>query len=184
MLDIKTGKLRPREYVAPQFGGAPAQTVYARVDYLDPRIKLSPQRTASLKTILKNLPVVFTYAPMSLLSYHVSFPPNSTQVVRVRYTQSAFSDTRAPASHQVAYVLHPASKWKDFGPINLKVTVPQGVELHASVPVKRSGSERSADVTYAVYRSTVRQKTGELYLAVSAEDWAKATAPKKQAALP
>ena len=71
--------------------------------------------------MLKNLPVVFTFAPMNLLYYRVEFPPKATRVVAVSYKQYCYLDTKAPQSYQLAYVLHPASLWDSFGPINLKV---------------------------------------------------------------
>ncbi len=179
-VDLKTGKIRPRELTIENVNKKKVNrtswfdpTVYARVDYLDSEANISESEKASCRTILKNLPVVFTFAPMNILHYHVKFLPNSTQTLTVSYKQYAFSDTRRPSSYQLAYVVHPASFWKEFGPINLEVTVPKGIACRASVPLdnlpnfgnnpKRPGTD--------IYTTTLQDKTGEIYLAVNAEEW-------------
>jgi len=181
-VDLETGKLRPREITVDAneldknrfaLGGDP--TVYARVDYLDPQAQISESEKESCKAILKNLPVVFTFAPMNILHYRVKFPPKSTQTLTVEYSQHAYSDTRSPASYQLAYVVHPASLWKDFGPINLEVKVPEGVKLRASdnagmgTIVVRKDPKTLSDV----YLGTLKGKTGEIYLALDADLWNK-----------
>ena len=52
-------------------------TVYARVDYLDPKAKISEVERASCREVLDHLPVTFTFAPMNLLHYRVTFPARS-----------------------------------------------------------------------------------------------------------
>ncbi|MHC4665943.1 MAG: hypothetical protein ACYS9T_08305 [Planctomycetota bacterium] len=184
-VDLETGTVRPREITVDTAALNESSsrmndpTIYARVDYLDPKAKISESEKTSCKAILKNLPVIFTYAPMNILHYRVSFPAKSTQTLTVSYRQYAYSDTRTPSSYQLAYVVHPASFWQDFGPINLEVAVPQGVPFRASVPCLNGGVEerqllrygREKKVPCEVYRAELKQKTGELYLAVDAEAW-------------
>jgi hypothetical protein len=169
-VELKTGRVRPREVsVDPAKLTAPRRldevvdpSVYARVDYLDPNAKLSDAEIVSCQAILKNLPVVFTFAPMNLLHYQVSFPAKSTQTLTVTYRQFAYVDTAEPKTYQLAYVVHPASLWKEFGPINLRVTVPEGVAFRASVP---------CEADKVGYKATLTEKTGELFLAVDANAW-------------
>jgi len=191
-LDLRTGEVRPREYEAPsdaprpggfsRFGDDP--TIYARVDYLDDKVKLSEDQKATCKTILKNLPVTFTFAPMNLLYYQVTFAPRTEQAVTVSYSQYAYRDTGVPESHQIAYVVHPASLWKEFGPIQLSVLAPPGVRAVASVPLREVGTaslkERLAqryplspptETPYVESRGEVTRKIGELLVAVDAADW-------------
>ncbi|MHC4283779.1 MAG: hypothetical protein ACYSWZ_12520 [Planctomycetota bacterium] len=186
-VDLKTGKVRPREVtVDPRtLGKQPSPftssfdpTIYARVAYLDPKANISESEKASCKAILKNLPVVFTFAPMNILHYNVKFPAKSTHTLTVSYSQYAYSDTSSPSSYQLAYVLHPASLWKDFGPINLEVAVPEGIDFRASVPCENGGVEERRINQYGpqkgqfnIYRTELQQKKGELYLAVEANGW-------------
>jgi hypothetical protein len=195
-VDLQTGALRPREitididelasqpaYKPGPLAGDP--TIYARVDYLDPKANISEAEKISCKAVLKNLPVIFTFAPMNLLHYRATFPPKATQTLTVTYSQYAYADTRAPSSYQLAYVVHPASLWNEFGPINLKVVVPEGVPFRASVPCETAGTERHPTGRYGihtvvhremnanVYRAQVEDKTGELFLAIDAEAWKK-----------
>jgi len=185
-IDLRTGKLRPRELtVEPNALNKAANitrpidpTIYARVDYLDPKAKITGPEKASCKAILKNLPVIFTFAPMNILHYRVKFPAKSTQMLTVSYSQYAYSDTRSPSSYQLAYVVHPASLWQEFGPINLEVAVPDGVHFRASVPCSNGGVEermtrppKSQKARFNIYRAVLKQKTGELYLAVDADTW-------------
>ncbi len=177
-------------------------TVYARVDYLDPNAKLTKEEKASCQAILQDLPVVFTFAPMNLLYYQAKFPAHSTRMVTVSYRQYAFADTRGTGSYQLAYVLHPATLWKDFGPIHLTLSVPAGVACRASAAVEPAGTkaahaggnatgddgERSVphlQTTAMEYRANVyqttldqpRQKKGELFVAVDKAAWDKAFPP-------
>ena len=182
-VDLKTGKTRPRELTAARGGRAGHDsfdpTVYARVDYLDRNSSLRPDDKAACKAILKNLPVVFTHAPMNLLHYRVTFPAKSVRKLAVSYRQHPYMDTRKPATRQLCYVVHPASLWKDFGPINLEVAVPKGVAFRASVPCRQGLEQRSRkthgepyaepSVPYAIYRTTMKNKTGELFVAVGSD---------------
>jgi hypothetical protein len=183
-VDLKTGELRPREITVDpgQLENLPPgsdPTIYARVDYFDEKAPLTDEEKASCKSVLKNLPVVFTFAPMNLLHYRAAFPAGSTQTLTVEYWQYAFSDTREPASYQLAYVVHPASLWDQFGPINLEVRVPEGVPFRASVPCEKTAiagrmkASKPARVV-ALYRADLKDKTGELLVAVDAEAWKKA----------
>jgi hypothetical protein len=180
-VDLQTGQLRPREVtvdinVLNNRGHNPVSdpTIYARVDYLDPKAKISVSEKASCKAILRNLPVIFTFAPMNLLHYQVKLAPKSTQTLTVSYRQYAYSDTRTPSSYQLAYVVHPASLWQEFGPINLEVTVPEGVRFRACKKAAiKAGVVRKESKSGGpdVYMGTVRDKTGEIYLAVESESW-------------
>ena len=204
-VDLATGRVRPREFA---FDAAAQQAadngrrwettavddfgIYARVDYLDPKVPLTDRQKEACRTILKNLPVTFTFAPMNLLYYQVVFPPQSEQTVTVSYAQHACKDTGAPASHQLAYVLHPASLWKEFGPIHLTIKAPEAAALRASVPLERAGTERikirrlratspssatvqETDCGYAIHRAVLAEKTGELFVGIDAEGWKRST---------
>ncbi|MDO8588504.1 MAG: hypothetical protein Q7T82_15870 [Armatimonadota bacterium] len=193
-VDLKTGKVRPREMTADSKDSPGDLSVYARVDYLDPNLPITDEERESCKAILKNLPVVFTFAPMNLLHYRVTFPAKSTQTLTVSYSQYPYLDTREPRTYQLAYVVHPASLWKSFGPINLKVAVSPGVTFKSSVPCKNSGLEaipipsgarfsaRSVEQTpkMAVYRGVVGSKTGEVFLAVGFDSWQARNPPPAQ----
>ncbi len=181
-VDLLTGMVRPREISleskAP--GGTLLAagldpTIYARVDYLDPKANLRPPEKKSLESILKNLPVIFTFAPMNLLHYRVTFPPESEQTVNVSYSQFAYLDTQYPKSYQMAYVLHPASLWDTFGPIHLTVQAPEAAELVSSIPCRKTAGEerefKKKIVPYATYTTVLEQKTGELFIALDAEGW-------------
>jgi len=205
-IDVESGKIRPREYTLADgekpadvrarifMGGDP--TIYARVDYLDEGAKISDAEKAACRAVLKNLPVVFTFAPMNLLHYRVSFPPGSERSVVVKYQQYPYEDTRGTGSYQLAYVLHPATLWDDFGPIRLSVTLPEGVRCATSVPLHRSDNPQAAAVPpavrlhaaaarpvaasagpeakYATYVATLNrrsEKSGELLVALDKSDW-------------
>jgi hypothetical protein len=193
-VDLASGEVRLREYEATRAPSVPPRgfdetvdpTVYARVDYLDPRARLTEVEKASCQTVLKNLPVVFTFAPMNLLHYRATFPPRATRRITVTYRQHAFTDTRAPASYQIAYVLHPATLWEQFGPIHLTVRVPKGLACRASVAVRKSevvgfpapeGAHYEvgpAKVEVELYQATLdkpAEKHGELFIALDKAAW-------------
>ncbi|MBN2476998.1 MAG: hypothetical protein JXB62_20490 [Pirellulales bacterium] len=194
-VDLGTGAVRPREIDVTEsahsdprvrfFGVSPDPTIYARVEYLDSNAKISEAEKASCRAVLKNLPVVFTFAPMNLLHYQVSFPAKATRVVRIEYKQHAYRDTREPGSYQLAYVLHPATLWDDFGPIHLKVCLPEGVDCRASVPLEETGvveKDHSDELitglaggyTMKVLQATLVQKqdkSGELLVGLSKAGW-------------
>jgi hypothetical protein len=197
-VDLESGNVRLREIdikdpqdatirKLPNTNPNEDQTIYARVEYLDPNAGINETEKAACKAILKNLPVVFTFAPMNLLRYHVSFAPQTTQNVTIDYAQYAYLDTRGVPSYQLAYVLHPASLWNDFGPIHVQVQTPKGIACRASVPLLQ-GIEVSPDKAIASPTTTSRNPTypliqyearltdkkdkmGELFLAVSKSDW-------------
>ncbi len=172
-LDMGTGAIRPRVFslneadrAAVHAAGMYDPTVYARIDYLDANAEISDAQREACQAILRDLPVVFTFAPMNLLHYRVAFDAHTTCSLSVSYEQYAFADIQDPQTFQIAYVVHPASFWKDFGPIHLKINVPQGVQVRASVPL--SSDQTGSSV---VYQSTLMDKTGELYVAVDAGQW-------------
>ncbi len=200
-VDLRTGDVRPRELgVDAGNAGSLAEaaffdpTIYARVDYLDENAPITDAEKASCKAILKNLPVVFTFAPMNLLYYQATFPPGQTCALTVRYAQYAYRDTRDPASFQLAYVVHPASLWDAFGPISLEAAVPEGIAFRASVPSEKIATEeRNASAAplgdtsarksrFDVYRGAVTDKTGELFLAIDAAAWQKRAAQSSETA--
>jgi hypothetical protein len=198
-VDLLTGSARPREVTVDlkalkksPYAHRGDPTIYARVDYFNDKAKISAEEKAACRAVLKNLSVVFTFAPMNLLHYQVKFPANSKQVLTVRYRQYAYVDTKGPKSYQLAYVVHPASLWDEFGPINLEVTAPEGVGVRASVPCEYTGAEeralrtpmryvakgskpRAPGTRVAVYRATLAKKTGELLVAVRADSWKRAS---------
>lgn len=195
VVDLATGKVRPREITVNHNELTPTSyrlnsdfTIYARVDYLDPQAKISDAEKTSCKTILKNLKVIFTFAPMNILHYRVKFPAQSTQNLSVHYNQYAYTDTRSPASYQLAYVVHPASFWQHFGPINLDVTVPSGIPFRASVPcatsLRLAGTQQTQQNSYRKYEATLHNKTGEIYLAVDRKSWDQTNLFKVQPAVP
>jgi hypothetical protein len=189
-LDLGTGKLRPREFALDKKAMAGSgkhvfrsldPTVYARVDYFDENAKITDAEKASCRAILKNLPVIFTFAPMNLLHYRARFEPRSTVTLTVWYQQYPYIDTRAPRSYQLAYVVHPASLWDSFGPIHLEVLVPQGADVRATMPLVAGGQAQQAavpatkdGVRYEAHRATLTEKTGELLVALNAESWQQA----------
>jgi len=199
-VDLQTGEVRPRELSMDRTLSSEelAQaafvdpTIYARMDYINPNAGLSEGEKASCEAVIRNLPVTFTFAPMNLLHYRVKFAARSTRTLTVSYKQYAYADTREPASFQLAYVLHPASLWKEFGPIELEVAVPGGLSLRSSVPCRDAGAEErelprelpglnpeKAKLKFALHRATVTNKTGELFLAVDAEGWKRLAASKQ-----
>jgi hypothetical protein len=191
-VDLNTGSVRPREIsVKPvatggaaivSVGGLTDPTIYARVDYFNENAKISDAEKAACRAVLKNLPVVFTFAPMNLLHYHVRFPARTTQTVTVSYQQYAYLDTGGEPSYQLAYVVHPASLWNDFGPIQLKIQVPKGIPCRASVPLQSVGQTQSPVATTAanatrsatIYAATLTEaadKEGELFIGVHKAKW-------------
>jgi hypothetical protein len=205
-IDLTTGTIRPRELqvaaTSPnprlmQDGATDDFATYARVDYFDPNLASTDAQREVCQRILKNLPVTFTFAPMNLLHYQAKFPPKSERTVTVSYRQHAYLDTAGAESYQLAYVIHPASLWKDFGPIHLTIRAPDGVALKASVAcdkagteekeVRRDGSGKPVKQAYATYRAVVGDKTGELFVGIDAAGWKQAMGietPKKQARAP
>lgn len=189
-IDLKTGKVRPREVTVDSkalgkessvFTGVSDPTIYARVDYFDTNASMTESEKESCEAILKNLPVIFTFAPMNILYYHIEFPAESIQTLTVSYSQYAYSDTHSPSSYQLAYLVHPASFWKEFGPINLEVAVPEGIRFRASVACTNDGIEtrkvsqyNDQERQFSIYRAVPKQKTGEIYLAVEADGWKQA----------
>jgi len=211
-IDMQTGEVRPREVDLPSpivAVGNPAvgsrpdlrltadPTVYARVDYLDPNAKLTAEEKASCQAVLKNLPVVFTFAPMNLLHYQAKFPARATRLVTVSYSQYASADTHGSGSYQLAYVLHPATLWKEFGPINLAVHVPEGIACRASAAIQRIGAAPPpapgtpplppGTPPMELYQATLAkpaEKSGELFLAVDKAAWDKMFPPAKREPTP
>jgi hypothetical protein len=195
-VDLRTGRLRPRETDASADQTAATRadpgwrgpsnaeldtTVYARVDYLDPKAPLNKAEKAACLAVLKNLPVTFTFAPMNLLHYRVAFPPKSTRAVTASYRQYAYTDTADGGSYQLAYVLHPATLWKEFGPIHLTIQAPKGVACMASVPLERGAAVGVADDvprgladktdTYKAELDTPNDKRGELFIGIDRAGW-------------
>lgn len=211
-VDMMTGKVRPRQFsLSKQIGQGTVQiqvqpekekntannppailvpgsdpTIYARVDYFDENAGLSAVQEASLKNILKNLPVVFTFAPMNLIHYRVKFKPKSKRLVTVSYSQYCYADMAEPASFQLAYVLHPASLWKKFGDINIEVKVPKSVKPVSSIPLEKAGEKKGKDTggnaARDVYKAAIMDdgdKTGELFLGFDQASWKAAAKQKK-----
>ena len=178
-VDMASGLIRLREINVPPSRNATLEPIYARVDYFDPNAKISETEKTSCQEILKNLPVVFTFAPMNLIHYQVVFPANAVRNVTVSYNQYAYLDTREAASYQLAYVLHPASLWKDFGPIQVRVQTPKGITCRASVdlgPETEMDSEDLSPTTvgslqYKTRLTDKKDKMGELFLAVNKLEW-------------
>ena len=187
-LDMQSGKLRPRVLtikpdekaaIPTLFEADP--TIYARVDYLDANANLNDAEKASCKAILKNLPVIFTFAPMNLVHYRVTFPADTEQTVTVTYSQYAYEDSESPRSYQLAYVVHPASLWERFGPIHLTVKAPAGARVTASVPCRPAEAQpltiAQKQVPAVAPVGEVQDKTGELFIAIDAAGWHAAVAP-------
>ena len=191
-VDLESGRIRPRELSITSDDLATMNrdildsdpTIYARIDYLDDEAELTDSERATCEAVLRNLPVVFTFAPMNLLHYRLSFAPEAEQIVAVNYNQYACLDTGQPRSYQLAYVLHPATLWDHFGAIDLEVLVPEDVPFTASVPLERHGTQERetpwftdthapVKMQFATYRATLDDKAGELYLAVDADAWEK-----------
>ena len=196
-VDIKTGNIRPREITLSTNIGkrnredktANDYTIYARVQHLDKQKNLKEEEKKSCKTILKHLPVIFTFSPMNLVCYNAVFPPKSKNELTVTYKQYAYLDTSSPSSYQFSYVLHPASLWDEFGPINLTVNLPENIKPSASVPIKRSKDKPASrfragnkTIDMVSYKGTVKSKKGELFLGINADEWKKLFPPPKKRA--
>jgi len=108
--------------------------------------------------VLKNLPVVFTFAPMNLLHYQRQLPGQDNPAGHRHVRQYAYIDTRGTPSYQLAYVLHPATLWNEFGPINLAVHVPSGIACKASVPMNRTVANAAPYAYTAVLVDRQRQE--------------------------
>jgi hypothetical protein len=159
-VDLGTGALRPRE-------SRTGETLYARVEAFNPHVVVDPEKRAACQQIADNLPVTFTFAPMNLIRTQVTFPKRSTRVLGFTYSQNVFDDTAQPASYQLAYLVHPASFWEQFGPINLTIEVPKGMPVRASVPTKRTEVRDGHDL----HKGVLKEKTGELLVAVPVAAW-------------
>jgi hypothetical protein len=179
-IDMSSGTIRPREMAVDKdtmknyghlVGADP--TIYARVEYLDENARLKPEQKDSCRRVLKNLDVIFTFAPMNLLHYQAKFPAHKTVKLTVSYSQYAFIDTKSPASYQLAYVLHPASLWDSFGPIHLDVKAPAGVKVVASSPLTAGEGG---------YTAVLKDKTGELFVAIDKAEWDDVARPVETAA--
>lgn len=195
-VDAATGKVRPREFVVStqRTDRATARsiyadpTVYARVDYLGATNGLGATEIGRWRRVLKELPVVFTFAPMNLLYYQAAFPAGAERTVTVTYRQYPFIDTKGDETFQLSYVVHPASLWKSFGPIKLSVVTPNGVKPVASVELgaetaaaSNLGKNDQAFVGGKPLPSTCRQamladKRGELLIGFRKSDWQQAIA--------
>jgi hypothetical protein len=164
-VDLETGKIRPRQRpTAPE-----SEYLRTRLDYLE-REGTSPVELRACEAILRQLPVTFSFAPMSLIRTRLRFPGESSQVVTFTYTQEAYDDTAETDSYQLGYVVHPASFWSQFGPIHLSVLVPKGVPFRASVPTRqRIGADLPAG--FVEHEGLVERKTGHLYLGVQGVGW-------------
>ena len=121
------------------------------------------------------------------------------------YRQYAYADTRGSGSYQLAYVLHPATLWKEFGPINVDVAGAQGHRLQG-VGGHRNARARSrltpglaandAERCRAWFRHRPRrksiaqtsirsrltepgQKSGELFVGIDKAAWDRTFPPAK-----
>lgn len=201
-IDLLTGTIRPREMSMRDGGKALKEgdptvgdpTIYARVNYLDAPNNLTAYQNRICNQVLNNLKVIFTFAPMNILYYRTTFAPESIHTVTVRYSQYAYVDTQKPKSYQLAYVLHPASLWNSFGPIHLKIHMPEGVKFRSSIScytqkdpyvsqktaVDESGqTPASTSVTYTALLTEPHHKKGELFVAVDADGWNELTDKRK-----
>ena len=122
-------------------------------------------------------------------------PAHATRRITVAYQQYAYADTRGAGSYQLAYVLHPATMWKEFGPIHLTVRVPKGVRCGASAAIKTTGEQVAApasvlaeegantlvfQVPLDVYEATLtrpEEKRGELFIGLDKAAWEAAFRP-------
>lgn len=170
-VDPASGALRPRRDDGKN-AGAGEDSLYARLDYFEPGLIMEPARREACARILKNLPVVFTFAPMNIIISELTFRAGSTHVVTYDYSQYAFDDAGPPASHQLAYVVHPASFWKTFGPIHVTVQVPRGLAVRATMPLRKATPRTPKPPDgFVSFVGDLREKTGELYLAVERDRW-------------
>jgi hypothetical protein len=171
-VDPGTGVLRPRRDEGKGSAFDENASLYARLDYFQPNTIMQPARRQACERIVKNLPVVFTFAPMNIIRTELTFPARSTRVVTYDYSQFSFDDLGPPASHQLAYVVHPASFWKTFGPISVTVQAPQGVPVRASIPMRKAAPHTpSLPAGFVAFTGELREKTGELYLSVDCDKW-------------
>jgi hypothetical protein len=160
-VDLGTGALRPRE------NAASGEALYARVEVFQPQVVVDPEKRNACENIAASLPVTFTFAPMNLIRTEVAFPKRSTTLLGFTYAQRAFDDTAKPSSYQLAYLVHPASFWAEFGPIHVTIEVPKRIPVRASVRTKHAETRAGFDV----YRGVLKAKTGELLVAVPKAGW-------------
>jgi hypothetical protein len=75
--------------------------------------------------------------------------------------------------------LHPASLWKDFGPIHVRVQTPKGIACRASIDlgpgievvVEQPSASANAWMQYEARLTDKKDKMGELFLAVNKLEW-------------
>lgn len=97
--------------------------------------------------------------------------------------------TRGTGNYQLAYVLHPATMWQEFGPIHLTVRLPKGVRCSASAAIRKTGEEAVAPASVLakkgysavvfqapldVYEATLtraEEKRGELFIGLDKPAW-------------
>ena len=195
-IDLQKRTVRPREISLRKPVTSPGlresvladadPTVYARVDYFKDDAMLTDGQRASWNSVIQRLPVVFTFSPMNLLHYRVTFEPGAARTVSVSYRQHAYLDTANPRSYQVAYVVHPASLWDSFGPIHLTATSLVGAPPVSSIAMTEDpGPPPSASPQISFYpnadklkfkshKATLTDKKGELFVGIDADAWDKA----------
>ena len=101
--------------------------MYARIDYLDPNAKVTKDEKDFVPgDSRKESPGGVRVCPdESDSTTRSSSQPITLAWVTVSYPQHAYADTRGSGSYQLAYVLHPATLWREFGPIHVTVQVPK-----------------------------------------------------------
>jgi hypothetical protein len=183
-VDLRTGAVRPRQVVIDRKlfekpkGSHPTEeelTLYLRVDKYEEKEPVSPRAEATCKRILKNLPVVFTFAPMGLVHCRAQFRPRTRHTLSIRYGQQAYVDTKGTRTYQVSYISQPANLWDSFGPMHVEFRTPYGVQGRASVPLDDPTVEKAhpkGERYVATYCTTLEgTKPRELIFAVDADAW-------------
>ncbi|HEY3358095.1 MAG TPA: hypothetical protein VGQ83_32900, partial [Polyangia bacterium] len=176
VLDLGSGRLRPRERPRAGVGarGGPERGQPGDGAALDESVALTAAAKESLRRILRLEPAEPAVAPLNLLQVRLTVPPRSRRSVRITYTQVAHRSAAAPASYQVAAVVHPATLWRRSAPIHLAVTAFAGVPPRVSAPCPPA-------LDGAGCRGAVATAPGEVVIALDAAALAR-TAPAPAAA--
>ena len=196
-VDLRTGKIRPREVELSAdkprsgIGGARLRevadpTVYARVDYLDSNSPLPEEDRTIAPSGAREPARGLHVRPDGIAALPSDVPAQGNADRDGEILKYACIDTCDPATYQIAYILHPATLWDEFGPIRLSVHVPKGMACQgvhtagqerfyagrggASAGGNRRGAEGSMDA-YTAALTRKAEKSGQLFIAVEKAAW-------------
>jgi len=193
LLATATGWANGGPFVIKYPGGDPAaKGVLAR---LDPDLK--PARETRLQVVKEDLTIDFAQGQPGFRAAKADAETPPLVSVTAAYlitnptpeaVEVDFGFPILRGIYQVAYMVHPASRWDSFGPIHLAVTAPEGVTPVSTQPLRwLADSTRpispdgvpAAKLAFKTYSTLLTEKTGELFVGINAEDWRKAVAPRE-----